>query len=219
VAFLDDVRAATAALRSAVLRHPFVRGLGDGTLPADRYRFYLTQDYLFLIAYARVIAVAAAKASDLAATARFASLLDATLNVEMELHRGTCARHGVAPAQLERAVPAPACRAYTEHLEATAWSGTIGEICASLVPCQQGYAEIAEQLAGASPPSNPYAEWIEAYTSEQYRELAAWLCALTDEIAVRAGDEGRAEMLRAYRDSAAHELAFWDMAWAGSVTG
>lgn len=31
------------------LRHPFVRGIGDGTLDKEKFRFYLKQDYLYLI--------------------------------------------------------------------------------------------------------------------------------------------------------------------------
>lgn len=217
--FLTEARARTERIRSEVLRHPFVRGIGDGTLDPARYRFYLAQDYRFLIEYARVLALAAAKSPGLEAMSRFATLLDATLNTEMEHHRRVCAGYGLGADDLERTDAAAACRAYTDHLVRVAWSGTLGEICASLVPCQYGYAEIARELAAASPPDNPYAGWIAGYTSDEYRELADWICSLTDRLADGAGADERARMAEAYDVSAAHEVAFWEMAWRGDQSG
>ena len=211
--FLDDARDRTKVIRERVLGHPFVLGLGDGSLDPDRFRFYLTQDSLFLITYARVLGLAVAKTPELAVMARLGSLLDATLNVEMDLHRAMCTRFGIPPAELEAAEPTGACRAYTNHLLATEWPGTLGEICAALVPCQHGYAEIASLLAPTSPAGNQYQEWIDTYTSSDYVELAAWLCALTDRLADRCSEDQRERMLSAYAASAEHELAFWDMAW------
>lgn len=30
------------------LKHPFVSGIGDGSLSLERFRFYMLQDYLYL---------------------------------------------------------------------------------------------------------------------------------------------------------------------------
>ncbi|KAA2284799.1 thiaminase II, partial [Clostridioides difficile] len=30
------------------LEHPFVKGIGDGSLPVEQFRYYLLQDYLYL---------------------------------------------------------------------------------------------------------------------------------------------------------------------------
>ena len=48
------------------VEHPFVQGLGDGTLPEAAFRHYLVQDYLFLIQFARAYGLAAYKADTLA---------------------------------------------------------------------------------------------------------------------------------------------------------
>lgn len=213
MSFIEELRAETKDLREHVFANPFVRGIGDGTLEPGKFRFYLAQDYQFLIAYARVIAIASARSPGLSTQARFASLLDATLNTEMELHRQLCARQGLSADDLERTEPAPACAAYTRHLLGVAWSGTLAGICASLVPCQHGYAEIAEALAQESPEDNPYNDWIETYTSPEYRELAAWITALTDDLAAAADEQERERMRRAYTESARNEGAFWEMAW------
>lgn len=215
MSFLEEVRAETKDVREQVLAHPFVRGLGEGTLDPDAFRFYLAQDYRFLIEYARVIAIASAKSPDLETQSRFAALLNATLSIEMDLHRRTCARFGLSAAELERTPPAPACAAYAGHLVDVAGRGTLGEICAALVPCQHGYAEIAGSLAPLSPAGNRYAEWIAAYASPEYGELAAWICSLTERLAGAASGEERARMRESYRASALHELAFWDMAGRG----
>ena len=85
----------TAALWSAVLDHPFVRGIGAGDLTRDRFEFYLKQDYVYLIEFGRVLALASAKADTPAQMGYLAGLLDATLHTEMELHRRTCADFGI----------------------------------------------------------------------------------------------------------------------------
>lgn len=43
-------------------KHPFVRGIGEGTLDKEKFRFYIIQDYLYLIDYAKVFSIGAAKA-------------------------------------------------------------------------------------------------------------------------------------------------------------
>src|SRR5712671_4112333 len=99
--FTHAIRAKAQPIWDRELKHPFVRGLGDGTLPIDRFRFYLAQDYVFLIEYCRVFALGAAKARDLQTIGVFARLLDETLNTEMQLHRNYCQRLGIAETDLE----------------------------------------------------------------------------------------------------------------------
>jgi thiaminase/transcriptional activator TenA len=211
MAFFTEQRRLHGDVEGRILAHPFVRGLGDGTLPADRFRAYLRQDYLFLIDYARVLALCAARAEDLAAATRFARLLDATLNVEMEGHRRFCARAGIPAADLEATPRHPATAAYTDHLLATAWSQGLGPAVAALLPCQCGYREIALHLGKSPEPL--YQAWIDAYADEAYGELASWLAGLADRLAAEGGPHLGRRMAEAYAQSQRHELAFWDMAW------
>src|SRR3989337_4484565 len=96
--FSREMRQKADPLWRAIFGHPFVRGIGDGSLSRDRFEFYLKQDYAYLIDFSRVFAVASAKSPALAEMGTFANLLHATLNLEMELHRKTCAAFDI-PAQ------------------------------------------------------------------------------------------------------------------------
>ncbi|MGH3885234.1 MAG: hypothetical protein ACRDSZ_01485, partial [Pseudonocardiaceae bacterium] len=75
-----DLRTAASEIWDAQHRHPFVRGIGDGTLDVERFRFWIRQDYLFLIEYSRLLALAAARAPDLDTMRRFADLVHETLH-------------------------------------------------------------------------------------------------------------------------------------------
>jgi thiaminase/transcriptional activator TenA len=215
MAFSDTLRVQSQSLWAACLMHPFVTGIGDGSLPIDRFRFYIRQDYVFLIEFSRVLALAAARAGDLEAMGRYAALLDKTLNGEMELHRGYCARFGITRGELEETSAAPATHAYTRHLLHIGQSGTIGEITAALNPCIRGYAEIGMQLSQAGEPeSQPlYGEWIHTYASPDMQDVAAWSCSLLDRLALAAGDAERSRMAEAFRASSRYELLFWDAAY------
>ena len=207
----EKLRRKTDPIWRKILGHPFVLGIGDGTLSADKFRFYLRQDYLFLVDYSRLLALAVAKAPDLASMGRFAGLLDATLNREMSMHRDLAARLGVGPDDLGRASAAPTTYAYTRHLLEVAASGGLHEITAALLPCQWSYADIGSALARttASNPHPFYRQWIEMYASEDFAALVGWLRALLDGARGRA-DEDRLETI--FATSARYEYLFWEMA-------
>ena len=75
--------------------HPFVQGIGDGTLALEKFQHYMKQDYLFLIEYSKVISLAIAKSKNLDDMGWFATLLNETLNTEMALHVSFCQDFGI----------------------------------------------------------------------------------------------------------------------------
>ena len=151
--FTDDILARADGLQQAILNHPFVTGIGDGTLDMERFKHFIRQDYLYLIEFGRVLALASAKAPSLEAMGRFADLLNETLNTEMSLHRGYCARFGITEAELEATQPAPTMQAYTDFLVRTAYDGSFGELACALLPCMWGYCEIGLTLAERGKPT------------------------------------------------------------------
>lgn len=213
--FARELQERHRAIFAAVLDHPFVRGIGDGTLPVERFRCYIEQDYVFLLEYSRVLALAVAKGPELGAMARFAELLHATLNVEMALHRGYAAKFGIAEAELARVAAAPTTYAYTRHLLATAYAGSPAEIGAALLPCQWGYGELGRALAARGAPADQplYAEWIRMYASEEYHALVAGLIEGFDALAAAEGAAARERLADIFLLSSRYEWAFWEMAW------
>ena len=210
----DQLLDETRDIRERILAHPVVRGIGSGDLPREPFTYYVRQDYVFLIEYSRVLALAVARARDLAVMELFAELVGATLQVEMELHRGYCARLGITRAELESTEDSPTTYAYTRHLLSVAWQGTSVEIMAALLPCQWGYWEIGRELAGRGLPAHQplYAEWIAMYSGADYRDLAARLRASFDRAAAGISTDERARLSPIFRTSSRYEYAFWDAA-------
>jgi thiaminase/transcriptional activator TenA len=215
VKFSDRLLKAGFPVWEKILRHPFVLGIGDGSLPMEPFKFYVCQDYVFLVDYARVLALAVIKGTRLPMMGKLAGLLHATLNTEMALHRSYCARFGIAAEDLEATRPAPTTYAYTRHLLHTAASGSLGEIVAALFPCQWGYWEIGRRFAAEESPGRPplYTEWIKTYSSQEYGALAHWVRELLDEQGESASKEERARMETAFITSSRYEYTFWEMAW------
>jgi thiaminase/transcriptional activator TenA len=211
--FSQQLRAGADALWEAQHDHPTVRGIGDGSLPVAAFARYVRQDYLFLIDYARLLALGAARAPDVETMRRFAELTQTILGEEMELHRAFAAELGISAAELEAEEPAPETAVYTDFLVRTAATGDFAELAAALLPCMWGYAEIGRRLAqGPRPADERYARWIDTYASEEFEALAAWCRGLVDRLAAEAGEAGRERMRRAFETCSRHELGFWDTA-------
>ena len=209
-----ELRAGAADVWDAQHAHPFVRGIGDGTLDEARFRFYVRQDYRFLIDYGRLLALGAARAPRVAEMRRFAALAQSVLETEMALHVGFAERWGIAAEALETEPVAPATAAYADYLLRVAALGDYAELVAALLPCMWGYAEVGDRLAAAGVPDHAgYATWIAMYADPEFQGLAAWGRELVDAAGADAGPAAHERMHAAFRTSSEHELAFWDAAW------
>ncbi len=215
MSFTAAIEQPALPVRQAILAHPFVTGVGDGTLEVAKFRHYVLQDYVYLVDYSRALALASARAPEPATMAWFARLLDETLNVEMGLHRSYCAEFGITPEELEATVAAPTTVAYTSFLLAVAHQGSFAELVAALLPCQWGYWEIGDHLARRGKPAAAprYARWIEMYAAPEFAKLADAIRSLANRLGDQAGPAELTAMGRAYLTSLRFEYRFWDMAY------
>jgi thiaminase (transcriptional activator TenA) len=212
--FTDALRARAEPIWRAQHAHPFVRGIGDGSLDLERFSHWVRQDYRFLIEYARLFGLAAARSPDLDTLGRFADLLQATARTEMDLHRAYAREFGITEAELEREPMAPTTRAYTDFLLRVAATGDFAELVAALLPCMWGFAEIGQALRVRGLPAEPrYAKWIEMYADPAFVALAEWCRELMDRLAADAGEAGRSRIEEAFLTSSRYEYLFWEMAW------
>ncbi|MBU3570930.1 thiaminase II [Priestia aryabhattai] len=194
--------------------HPFVQGMGDGTLEKEKFRFYMIQDYLYLIDYAKLFAIGAMKATDLQTMGKFAALLDSTLNEEMNLHREYAKKFQISEKELEKAQPSPTTLAYTHYMLHVGQSGTLAELVAALLPCMWSYWEIGKELSEKPGAENEfYREWIEMYSSEEFGELATWCINLFDSLTEDKSEAELEKLEEIFLNTTRFEYMFWDMAY------
>jgi thiaminase (transcriptional activator TenA) len=216
VSVSEELRRAADPIWRAQHDHPFVRGIGDGTLDLERFRFWVRQDYRFLIEYERLLALGAARAPDLETMRRLADLCQATVRDEMDLHRSYAREFDISEEELEAEPMAPTTQGYTDFLVRTAAQGDFAELVAALLPCMWGFSEIGQRLAeGGRPSDERYAKWIDMYSSAEFAELATWCRTLTDRVAGELSPQVRERVAAAFLTSSRYELAFWQMAWEG----
>jgi thiaminase/transcriptional activator TenA len=216
----DRLRGARPEAWRAYVDHPFVHGLGDGTLPEAAFRTYLVQDWLFLIQFARAYALAVFKGRDLAEMRASFEGLKAILDVEMDLHVRLCGARGIPLAVLETTPEHRATTAYTRFVIDTGLRGDLLDLHVALAPCIVGYAEIANALAkrpDALLSWNPYAAWIAEYAGEAYAEVARSARAHLDRLAARSMTEARfADLCAIFAQASLLEADFWSMGLAAA---
>ena len=195
--------------------HPFVKGIGDGTLDQEKFRWFLLQDYLYLFDYARVFAWGVIKARDPALMRTFSANVDAILGGEMKTHRAYMARMGITEEEVFRVQPALSNTSYTHYMLAVAAAGGPAEIIAAILACSWSYAEIGVELAkipGAA--DHPfYGEWIRGYAGEEYHKTNAALVDLMEELAAGCTEAEYARLEDIFVTCSRYELGFWEMAW------
>jgi thiaminase/transcriptional activator TenA len=192
-------------LAIACLRHPFVQGIGDGSLPKEKFAYYVGQDAFFLEAFARAYSIAAAKSPDWKGFTTFHELAGGVLQ-ELQLHEGYAGQWGV---DIRQVAPGAATRHYTDFLLATAWSQEVGITTVAMLPCMKLYGFLGTELAKPGIPDHPYADWIRTYSGDEFTPLVQQLEVLSDRYT-----SARSLAHSTYRYAMQCELDFFQAAWA-----
>lgn len=211
--FTEEAWHETARVRAAIHALPFNRELAAGTLSRDRFRFYITQDALYLKRYGRALATLAGKAHTEDGVRILAHSAHVAIEVEQSMHGDFLRRLEVPEDAVASATMAPTCQAYTDFLVAAAFETSYPVGLAAILPCFWIYWDVGCAIAEGAAEENFYRPWIDTYADPGFGEAVEQVRRLTDEAAVTVGPEDRARMLAAFVRSTEYELLFWDAAY------
>lgn len=195
---------------AAILAHPFLTGLTDGSLPEDAFTFYVIQDAHYLRDYARALAIVGAKAPAEADVATFARHAAGAIEVERALHEGLFAELGIASEAAAAEPVGPTTRAYTSYLLATAYGGSFAEGLAAVLPCYWIYEEVGKALLERGSPDPRYQRWIDTYGGEEFAAVVREALAVADRIGPDLAAEEVARMRGHFVTTSRYEWLFWD---------
>jgi thiaminase/transcriptional activator TenA len=198
---------------AAILAHPFVTGLADGTLAREAFEFYVLQDALYLRKYAQALAAVGSRAPDTTATEMFARHAAGIVSAELSLHRTLFAELGIDPASLGGVQEAPTTLAYTSYLLATTFNGSYAEGVGAVLPCYWIYAEVGKHLLERGSPNPHYQQWIDTYGGDEFGDEAGEVIAVTDKLAAEITAGERERVRGHFRATSRYEWMFWDMGY------
>ncbi|KAJ0417326.1 hypothetical protein BJY00DRAFT_303480 [Aspergillus carlsbadensis] len=171
--------------------HEFVLGLGSGSLPVERFKEYLAQDYLYLSA--RIV-----------------------LHIQREtaLHVDYCASFGLSKEEMEKLPEKMACTAYSRYILDVGQSEDWLALQVALAPCLIGYGAIAQRLYTEEKTlrdGNRYWKWIENYVAEDYTEAVRLGSELLETHMRKVSPSRMEELIKIFIRATELEIEFWSM--------
>ncbi len=196
--------------------HPFVKGIANGTLPVEKFKFFMIQDYLYLLDYAKVFSIGAAKTSDPQMMRAFSGYVSSILSGEMDIHKGYMKRLGIEISEAEKARMSQDNLSYTSYMLRMAYEGGPAEVCAAILPCAISYELIGREMVKKNPKCEEhefYGEWIRGYSNDEYHEENLRLMELTEKAAEGYSKKELERLIEIGRRCSLYEGSFWDMSW------
>lgn len=198
------------------LEHPFVKGIGNGSLPKEKFKGYLIQDYLYLKEYSKVFCMGVIKAKTMDEMRFFYKSIKGTMEDETAVHIEYLKKFGVKEKEIESMDMHLVTTSYISYMQALALTGDLEDIVATTLPCTWSYNYIGRYLKDKYADcleDNYYKAWIDTYASEGYSEFTdAWIDYI-DNICANITDEKKEKIKDIFIKSSLYELQFWDMAY------
>jgi thiaminase/transcriptional activator TenA len=212
----DQLRASIQETWDAATDHAFCRQLADGSLPPEKMRWYLVQDYKFVDHFVRLLATAIAHAPTLADAVPAAQFLGLVTSTENTYFLRSFEALGISEPAQSRTV-APATAAFQAVMEEARTSGSYAQMLAVLVVAEWSYLSWAERYTGYDT-DLPFwfAEWIDLHSGAGFEGVVAYLRDQLDTVWEGLNDDARTEVTDLFQRAVTCELAFFDAAETAS---
>lgn len=190
---------------------PFNRELAEGSLPKQKFLFYLVQDALYLADYSRALALTAARLPNTTHVQTFIQFALAAIKDERDLHNHYLSKYPITRTTQEQN---PACFMYTNYLLRMASLASVEEAVASLLPCFYIYHVVGKKMVSEQVLNNPYQDWISLYSSPEFEASVILAMEITNALGNQAHTVQKEAMIKAFFRAAQLEAAFWQAAYA-----
>jgi len=179
---------------NAYINHIFANKLVNQTLKQENFDFYLEQDYYYLLTYFEAIS----KLSVFSKTKNCFDEMVASTKMELKHHEQSVKKVGE---------PSQATKNYTDYLNKVIKSKNYEELLISIAPCLVGYFELGQYISSLEvTENNRYAQWIELYQNDDYRDSTNQCIALVNELV----DYDFERLNQIFLDNVELEVAFFD---------
>jgi thiaminase (transcriptional activator TenA) len=213
MAFSETLWQSIEGIFAKILEHPFLKGLTDGTLDEEAFRFYVVQDALYLRDFARGLAILGAKAPEDDWLVMFCEHAKSAIIVERTLHESFFREWGLSDEEVYATLMAPTNLLYTSYLLRVAYERPFHEGVGAFLPCYWIYLEVGKALEAKGSPNPLYQRWIETYSSAEYEGIVRQVIAAADKIAETLTDKQREAMKQHFIATSKMEWMFWDMGY------
>jgi len=207
--FTDHLWEAALPVYEQIIAHPFNQEMKLGTLPVEKFKFYIYQDSLYLADFARALAMTGTKANSSEELLDFLLFAQNAIIVERVLHERYFEEYAIG----FNSGKAPGCFAYTNYLLAATAYESFEVAVAALLPCFWIYKKVGDYIYAHQASPNPYQNWIDAYAGEDFAISVNKALDICNALAERASDETREKMTAAYITASRLEYVFWDSAY------
>ncbi len=192
------------------LEHNFIKELENGSLDKEKFKFYLIQDYLYLMDYSKVFAYAIIKSKDENHMRFNANQIISIIGKEADTHRGYFTDFGINNANDYEA--SITTESYTKYMLAVAATENLAEIMVTVLACYWSYKYIADNL-NKEMDSGIYKNWILMYSSKEYAKGNDELIKLINYLTKDYTEEEILNLEKIIVNCSKYEYMFWDMAY------
>lgn len=197
----------------AATTHAFCNELADGTLPLEKMRYYLVQDYKFVDGFVRLLASMIANAPSLADSVPAAQFLAVITGPENTYFLRSFEALNVSVDE-QNAPASEVTKAFQDVMKKAASSGSYLQMLAVLNVAEWSYLTWATPF---NPPKSDlpfwFAEWITLHAGDGFEGVVAYLREQLDKAwdAASADEQEAAKAL--FVESVALERQFFDLAY------
>lgn len=209
MAFTDTLWDEIEPIYDNILNIPFNRELMDGTLNREIFVFYLKQDSYYLADFTRALSLTGLRADRMSVVEDFLGFALGAVKVERALHEYYFEQFDV-PEDIDKS---PTCFNYTNFLLRTASLDSLPVAVAAVLPCFWIYREVGLYINERASDDNPYRDWVDTYSSEEFSEDVDRALEITNEVAVSASSSTHQKMKQAFSYSTRLEWMFWQSAY------
>ncbi len=206
---VENLRKDSDPIWKKIIEHPFVAELYKGNLPLDKFKFYILQDYHYLIAAIKNFGLIASKASSVNEMREVIDILHLEATSEFEGYHEFLSRLGYTIQDASEIEPIPSNISYSSFLLSTSSLKSYPEAITAVLPCFWSYAEIADHHRNklSTNQNRLYKDWAEVYTTDSYLTLVEKIKKLVN----RAGEGfSYQKLISVFMTASRYEYMFWD---------
>ncbi|WP_353287476.1 TenA family protein [Wolbachia endosymbiont (group B) of Gerris lacustris] len=207
--FYDIAIRESSDLIEKIKKHPFNVELMDNTLDYEKFKFYLQQDFLYLVDCTRALLIIAARVSDIEVMSSLTNVAKGTFNVRKQYKEyfGDCDLS-------DNHKKSRSCSAFTDFFMCAAYHNSVAEALAASYPCFSIYQIVVGYMVGEITSkkieNHRYQGWIDIYNNTVMNSTIDEVTDVTNRQYAKVGDCEKKMMREFFRRGLELEIMFWD---------